>query len=243
LTVEAFPGERFAARVLRISPVVNAATGTVKVTLSVRGQGRLRPGMFASVYLRTDVHEGALALPKAALVLESLGDTVYVAVSAGEGWTASRREVRMGFQESDFVEVLAGVEEGEQVVVVGQEGLSEGAPLSLLPGAEPVAERVAEPMAASAPRATLGAAAPPQSVATSPPPTAPSTERPAERPAGGQRRPNFGPEGPTAEQLEAIEKRMRERGLSDEQIEERLKRMRQRFSGGEGDGAGGDQGL
>ncbi len=218
LTVEAYPGERFAARVLRISPVVDAATGTVKVTLAVQGRGKLRPGMFASVFLRTDVHQGALAIPKAALVLESLGDTVYVAVEAEEGMVASRREVRMGFQEADFVEVLAGVEEGENVVVVGQEGLSEGTPVSLLPAAGSGQGRMAAgPMATGAPPAAS-----------------------SESPAPGGRRPSFGPEGPSAEQLEAIKERMRARGLSDEQIEERLKRMRQRFGGNGGGGQGGD---
>ena len=51
ITVEAWPEERFEARVLRVSPVVDGATGTIKVTLQVAGQGKLSPGMFASVYL------------------------------------------------------------------------------------------------------------------------------------------------------------------------------------------------
>jgi RND family efflux transporter MFP subunit len=128
LTVEAFPGERFEARVLRVSPVVDSATGTVKTTLEVETRGILRPGMFASVFLETDRHEGALVIPKTALVLESIGDTVYVK----DGDVAKRREVRLGYDEGDFVEVVAGLEAGQEVVVLGQDSLSDGTPIYVL---------------------------------------------------------------------------------------------------------------
>jgi RND family efflux transporter MFP subunit len=128
LTVEAFPGERFEARVLRVSPVVDSATGTVKTTLEVETRGRLRPGMFASVFLETDRHADALVIPKTALVLESIGDTVYIK----EGDVAHRREVRLGYDEGDHVEVVAGLEAGQDVIVLGQDSLSDGTPVYVL---------------------------------------------------------------------------------------------------------------
>jgi membrane fusion protein (multidrug efflux system) len=153
LTVEAWSGERFPARVLRISPVVEAATGTIRVTLEVEARRKLRPGMFASVFLEIDTREDALAIPRAALALESLGDTVFVARD-GE---AKRREVRLGYEEADVVEVLSGLEEGERVIVVGQEGLSDGTPVRVVKG--PGAEGLAVPAAAGA-AAEPGAADP-----------------------------------------------------------------------------------
>jgi RND family efflux transporter MFP subunit len=105
LTVEPWPGERFEARVLRISPVVDSATGTIKVTLETRPQGKLRPGMFSRVFVETDTRGSALVIPKAALSLESIGDTVYVV----DGDVASRREIDLGFAEGDFVEARSGV--------------------------------------------------------------------------------------------------------------------------------------
>ena len=128
LTVEPFPAERFDASVLRISPVVDAATGTIKVTLEVRARGLLRPGMFGRVYLQTATHADALVIPKAALSLESIGETVFVADNSA----ASRREVVLGFTEGDFVEVVSGVTENESVVVVGQDGLSDGTPIRVV---------------------------------------------------------------------------------------------------------------
>jgi RND family efflux transporter MFP subunit len=209
LTFEPWPDRVFQAEVLRISPVVDAATGTIKVTLDVDAEGKLRPGMFASVFLETDTRDGALVIPKAALSLESIGDTVYVA-SDGK---ASRREVTLGFREGDYVEVTEGLGEGETIVVVGHDGLSDGTPVKIL-GA----------------RDDALAAAPP---ATGPP----------GRPGGGDRSPvagagpRGGPPGPggpggpggppdfsqmTPEQLERARERMRARGMSEEEIEARI---------------------
>jgi membrane fusion protein (multidrug efflux system) len=140
LRVEAWPGERFAASVLRLSPVVDAATGTVRVTLEVRAEGKLRPGMFASVFLETETREDTLVIPRSALALESIGDTVYV---AGDG-VATRREVTLGFREGDWVEIVEGLEEGENVVSVGQDGLSDGTPIQVLGGGAPEAVAASE---------------------------------------------------------------------------------------------------
>ncbi len=203
LEVVAWAGQRFAAQVLRLSPVVDAATGTVKVTLQVEGGGQLRPGMFASVYLEMESRPNALVIPKAALALDSLGDTVYVA----EDGVAVRRAVELGFRSDDRVEVLAGLSEGESVVVVGQDGLSEGTPLEVLASAS-----------------TGEAAAP-----------AAGRQRAGREEGRGVGR-GAGPPGeagrPSAEQIEAIKARMRERGLSEQQIEERLARRRQRAADG-----------
>ncbi len=141
LEVEAWPGEAFSAEVLRISPVVNAETGTVKVTLEVEGQGRLRPGMFASVFLEVETRPDALVVPKAALALDTLEDTVFV---ASEG-LAHRRVLKLGFQSDDSLEVLEGLVEGEEVIVVGQDGLNDGTPIEILGRDAPGARGPAAP--------------------------------------------------------------------------------------------------
>lgn len=142
LTVDAWPDERFEARVLRLSPVVDAATGTVKVTLEVEAAGKLRPGMFGSIFLQTDTHEGALVIPKTALALDSIGDAVFVV----DGGAAKRRDITLGVREGDFVEVVSGLEEGEPVVSVGQDSLSDGTPIEVVgaPGEEAMAAPGAE---------------------------------------------------------------------------------------------------
>jgi len=67
--------------VARVSPVVDAATGTVRVTISVDpGQDSLRPGQFAKVRVEVDRHDGVLTIPRRALVWED-GEPVAWAVA------------------------------------------------------------------------------------------------------------------------------------------------------------------
>ena len=57
-TVEAFPGETFPGKVAFIDPRLDPATRTVDVRYDLENPGlRLRPGMFATVTLRTPVAE------------------------------------------------------------------------------------------------------------------------------------------------------------------------------------------
>ena len=221
LTVGAWPGERFEAEVLRLSPVVDAATGTVRVTLEVAAKGKLSPGMFASVYLETETRDGALVIPRAALALDSIGDTVYV---AGDG-AAERREVTLGFREGDLVEIVDGVAEGELVVSVGQDGLSDGTPIQVL-AADGEAVAVAAPEGGDP--STMGGPG-----AGGPP------AEPSAGPSGGR----WGGERPdlsemSDEQIEKIKERMRSFGMTDEQIDARLKAMREEQGGGESAGDG-----
>ena len=138
IRVEAYPGDSFSAEVARLRPTVDAATGTFTVTLEVEGQGKLRPGMFASVYLQTDTHDDSIVIPRDALVLDSLGDTVFIK----SGDDAERREVRLGLRSENLVEVLQGLAEGDLLIVVGQDGLADGTPITVI-GDEPPAPAAA----------------------------------------------------------------------------------------------------
>jgi len=78
--VESVAAEQIMGKVSMISPVVDATSGTVKVTFEISDPTKygLRPGMFASTYLITDTHQNARVLPKKALVVESDIDEVFV---------------------------------------------------------------------------------------------------------------------------------------------------------------------
>jgi membrane fusion protein (multidrug efflux system) len=132
LRVEAFPEERFEASVARMRPTVDAATGTFTVTLEVDGRNKLRPGMFTSVFLETETRHNVLVIPRETLVLDSLGDTVFV--KSGE--VAERREVGLGIRDENSVEITSGLGEGDLLIVIGQDGLADGTPVSVL-GEEP----------------------------------------------------------------------------------------------------------
>jgi membrane fusion protein (multidrug efflux system) len=214
VVVESWPGQRFSARVLRISPVIDAVSGTIKVTLEVSGQGKLRPGMFASVFLVIDTHENALVIPKQALSLESLADAVYIVADG----VAARRDVTLGFEEAEVVEVTGGLQEGDQIIVVGQDGLSDGTPLNVLAGGrddQPGRAGTARGQAAGGGSGRAPAAAAAQAPGGRPD-GPPAAAGPGRRPGGGQVDP------------EQMRERMKARGLSDAQIEERLQQMQER---------------
>lgn len=213
LTVESFPGRRFQAKVLRLSPVVDAASGTVRVTLEVNSEGLLRPGMFAGVFLEMASRTDALVVPKAALALDSLGNTVFVV----NGKTAERRDLELGFRNDELLEVLSGVNEGEELVVVGQDGLSNGTPIEIL-------SRTGEPSP------VVGGVGAGERPGRAGPGAADTGEgRRAEGRRGGFLRDM---DWSDPDQLERLKSRMKERGLTDREIETRIQRMKERAGGG-----------
>ena len=143
ITVEAAPEREFTGTVKMISPVVDPESGTVKVTVEVprTDKSLLRPGMFASVYIITETRRNTLVIPKKALVLEGEGNQVFTFETdpeSGRG-QAQRRRIEIGFTDSDRLEILSGLSQGEQVITVGQEGLRPGSPVRLVGEAAPPA--------------------------------------------------------------------------------------------------------
>jgi membrane fusion protein (multidrug efflux system) len=128
LTAEA-SGETAEARVERIAPSVHAATGTVKVTLAVRGGSTLRPGTFVRADIVTETHEDALVVPRSALVAE--GRQWHVFRLPPDADNVELLLVTPGFEEADRVEVVPAGDRtlaaGDRVVVAGASALSEGA--------------------------------------------------------------------------------------------------------------------
>jgi membrane fusion protein, multidrug efflux system len=110
-------------RVLRISPAVDSATSTVKVTLSVANpDSKARTGSFVRAKITTDVHPGVVCVPRKALVAEAGADFVFVA----EADTVRKVSVETGYADEDQIEIVEGLAVGHRVVVVGQGGLRTG---------------------------------------------------------------------------------------------------------------------
>jgi RND family efflux transporter MFP subunit len=116
----------------RIAPVVDAATSTVKVTLRVDDPAaRDRSGSFIRARVTTDVHQDVIAVPRKALVSEAGATFLFVA----EADSVRRVDVETGYTDGDWIEVFAGVDDGQDVVIVGQGGLRNGSRIEQLPDA------------------------------------------------------------------------------------------------------------
>lgn len=90
--------------------------------------GKLRPGMFARAVLVLDKKENAVVVPKRAIVRQ--GDKAYVFVV--KGGSVERREVQLGMDGGERIEVISGLKSGEQVVVKGQAYLKEGQEINVV---------------------------------------------------------------------------------------------------------------
>src|SRR5690349_2391948 len=124
-TAPAFSGRSFAGKVSSIDSRVDVNTRAVTVrALLANEDGALRPGMFLNVTLANDERE-TLIIPEQALTPEAERQYVFV-VADGK---AQRREVRIGSRRPGIVEVLAGLNAGEQVVVEGTQKVRDGSPV------------------------------------------------------------------------------------------------------------------
>lgn len=129
LTLDAITGQRFRGSILRISPVVDPETGTFKVTIAVPDEEtRLKPGMFGRFQIVYDSRQDVLLLPRAALIEDEEEQFVYVV----EGESAVRKTVETGYSRGDAVEITAGIGDGENVIVMGQTGLKDGAAVKVI---------------------------------------------------------------------------------------------------------------
>ncbi|MEZ5532911.1 MAG: efflux RND transporter periplasmic adaptor subunit [Steroidobacteraceae bacterium] len=121
--IDALGGRTFPARVTLVSPAIDPATATFKVTLELEdAQGALKPGMFARVGIVFERKPAALQVPRVALIEADGAASVFVV----EDGKAVQRAVTTGLADGGNIEVTKGVADGETVVVVGQNGLKSG---------------------------------------------------------------------------------------------------------------------
>jgi len=113
------PDRDFDATVIFISPEMDPMTRTAEIRLKLRNTPAqdLRPEMFAEVKMGGDSSQEVLAVPSQSLIRS--GERNVAVVSLGGG-RFQPREVKVGRETSEWVEILDGLKEGEEVVVAAQ---------------------------------------------------------------------------------------------------------------------------
>ena len=115
--LDAFPNQKFEAKVVKIAPgeVIIDGVPTYKVTFHFQTPMILaKSGMTANISVVVAEKTDALAIPSR--VLDFRSDGVFVKVLVG-GETTDRKII-IGIRSSDgFVEVLSGLAEGEQIIL------------------------------------------------------------------------------------------------------------------------------
>jgi membrane fusion protein, multidrug efflux system len=126
VTTDAAPEQIFKGKITAINPEIDPATRSVRVRATLVNQGeKLRPGMFANVEVLLASESTVLQIPATAVLYAPYGDTVFVIdeqqdENSGEKQLVLRQQVvRLGSARGDYVSVLEGLKEGEQVVTTG----------------------------------------------------------------------------------------------------------------------------
>ena len=121
--VDAFPGEKFAGRIARVSPVLDPATRTAPIEVEIPNSSfRLKPGMYARVGITLNTLKDALVAPASALV--DLGGRRGIFQPIND--TAVFRAVQVGTENLQVAEILGGVTEGTEVITTGSGQLRDG---------------------------------------------------------------------------------------------------------------------
>lgn len=122
-TVDSFPDKKFKGRVNLLYPNVEERTRTLQAEAVVPNSGRLlKPGLFVRATIYTGPPRNVIVAPLTALIYDNATVSLFVV----EGNLARARKVTTGRKYGEDIEIIEGLNEKEQIVVVGQNNLSEG---------------------------------------------------------------------------------------------------------------------
>jgi membrane fusion protein, multidrug efflux system len=139
--VDAFPDKEFKSTLTIIYPSLEERTRTLRVEAKAPNwDGKLKPGLFAHVTVYTGPARDVIIVPATSLLYEGERIKVFIV----EGNTAKERYVKVGRKYKfdpdakssepagrEYTEIIEGVKEGESIVTVGQQGLFDGAKITV----------------------------------------------------------------------------------------------------------------
>jgi len=112
------PGEVFSGQVDYVYPILDPKTRTLRVRLHFDNPGeRLKPNMYAQVSIYGKLQPNALSIPLEALIRAPYRDRVVVSLGDGKFRV---HEVMTGMESGEWVEIIAGIEEGDKIVTSAQ---------------------------------------------------------------------------------------------------------------------------
>jgi len=114
-----------------VSKFINPAsrTFTVELRLKKGSDIALRPNMVAVVRIQDYKNENTLVVPVNLVQRDERIEYVYVAKKEGNGYVASRKEIKTGMSYAGKVEVLSGLSAGDQLITAGYQNVNEGQPV------------------------------------------------------------------------------------------------------------------
>jgi membrane fusion protein, multidrug efflux system len=122
-TADPYPGKEFSGRLTIIYPSLDERSRTLQVEAAVPNASlQLKPGIFTRVKLYTSGAKDTVLVPITSLLYEGTSVKAFVM----EGDRAREKQVKTGMKYGETMEILEGLKGGEQLIVVGQNQLTEG---------------------------------------------------------------------------------------------------------------------
>ncbi|MDH3592152.1 MAG: efflux RND transporter periplasmic adaptor subunit [Planctomycetota bacterium] len=115
--------------VVRIAPTVDPTSGTVRVKIKVDGAAGYKPGLYVGIRIVIETRKEARTVPKRAVLHDDQDGAFLFIVADG---AAKRVLVKTGYEKDGRIEIVEGIAEGAQIVVEGQDTLTDGAKIDVL---------------------------------------------------------------------------------------------------------------
>ena len=132
---DAYPGQKFEGKITELNPAADPQSRqfTLRVTLA-NAQNLVKPGMFGRVTFETNRVNSAVVVPREAVKTGKAGATVAV---IGQDSVAHVRKVQTGAQDTLGIQIVNGVQAGEQVVVLTLNPVKDAQKVKVAPSAPP----------------------------------------------------------------------------------------------------------
>lgn len=127
ITVDTFPEKTFSGHVLRKAPVLDPQTRTAAVHIEIPNKDfSLKPGMHARVQIVFEQRHKAKVLPVASLTRRKDGPGSAVYIIDGNPPVTEIRNIEVGINDGELVEILSGINSGDLVITLGNRLVDEG---------------------------------------------------------------------------------------------------------------------
>jgi multidrug resistance efflux pump len=129
--VESYPDKVFEGRVEKINSALELSTRTLQAEIYIPNPSRfLKPGMFSNVEIVLLEKPQTLVIPREAILETGSEMSVFVV----EGKQAVRRPITLGYEQNRMVEVLKGLNQGDQIIIKGQQLIKDGSAIRVVEG-------------------------------------------------------------------------------------------------------------
>lgn len=148
--LDAYHGKSFRGKISRIYPDLDRRMRTRIAEVEIKDDVALDPGMFARLDLKLRTEKDRIVVPAQAVIVTPTGLRVAFIIEDGK---AVQRKIKTGLESEGKIQILSGINPGEQIVIAGNEKLKDGMAVRVQGKTKPDQKTQETPQAAPAPGA------------------------------------------------------------------------------------------